>query len=419
MTENIKRQIIELYNSPEYLSLSAYYGRRTCFDILGVGRSEDAHSNFLAWLLSPAENHTLDAYPVQKFLQLLVMARNDYPCNFSVPFDEEFQNNLLLENWQIENVCVSRETFVQSSKKGRIDILLEITFCGNRRIYPVVIENKVKSDEHDNQSDKYYEWAREHYKDSNKCVEPVYVFLTPKIDFSIVDETSRTNICKNPNYILINYQNIVDYLLEPCLKKGMSKQGELLTLDYLRCLSYRDPSKMDGELIMAYSSEEKKLLRQFWNKNSQLLLAAIKVLCTDDEIDDSEKQKMNKTIKVLEKHRDNRKYLFNGKEYGKSPLVQAVVNAYISEKKPLTVTDLEKFFPKELQGPMGVFQKIEEIKLKYKSKAKDYFFVDKPIALGDGTEIAVCREWAINNIPKFVSHVNDNLGEAYYISEAQ
>ena len=327
MSDVIRRQIIELYNSPEYISLSSYYGRRSCMDILGIARREDAHSNFLAWLLNPRENHGLQSYAVQKLLHLLVMAKNEYSCNHSAPFEKNFQDMLLVEDFKIKDVLVNREFMPSDKKDSRMDILLEITFYEDSRAYPIILENKVKSGEHGSQSDRYYDWGQKKYADKSKYAEPLYVFLSPRIDFSLIDETGRGKICKNPNYLLINYQNIVDYILEPCRKKGMSPDANFLVSDYLRCLSYSDIAKKDGDLIMAYSAEEKTLLRQFWNKNSHLLLMTIDALCSDDEIDDSDKEKMRKAVDVLENHRDTRKYLFNGREYGKSRLVEAVVNA--------------------------------------------------------------------------------------------
>ena len=49
-----RKEIIDLYNPDEYQRLKAYYSKRSTLDILGVARSELAHSNMLAWLLDPS-----------------------------------------------------------------------------------------------------------------------------------------------------------------------------------------------------------------------------------------------------------------------------------------------------------------------------------------------------------------------------
>lgn len=38
------------------------------FDVLGIQRQESAHSNFLAWLLSPSGSHGLSDYFLKRFL---------------------------------------------------------------------------------------------------------------------------------------------------------------------------------------------------------------------------------------------------------------------------------------------------------------------------------------------------------------
>ena len=70
-----RKEIIDLYNSNEYQRLKAYYSKRSTLDILGVARSELAHSNMLAWLLDPNETHGLGLFPIRKFLQLLTTTR--------------------------------------------------------------------------------------------------------------------------------------------------------------------------------------------------------------------------------------------------------------------------------------------------------------------------------------------------------
>ena len=427
MPSSVRQQISDLYNSPEYISLSAYYDRKTIFDILGMARREDVHSNFLAWLLNPQENHGLKSFALKKFLQLLVKAKDKYQCNASVPFEEALQNHLLLEDWSIKSASVEREVAVSSGDKekdsrldkkdSRLDILLTIVFDDDsNHEYPVIIENKVKSDEHGDQTNRYHKWADNKYADKEKYAKPLFVFLTPKKDFSLVDETTRCATCQNDDFILINYQDIIDNLLEPCLAKGMDGKAELFVKDYLRCLSFSNINDNEGELIMGTSTEERELLRQFWDKNRSLLLATIDVLQTDEEIPAEDRESMAQASKNLKKSaKDLTKYNFLGTKYPKSRLVLAVLKAYVNDHKEVTFAELKKEFPNELQGSCGVIQDYSKV-----DKPNNYFTKDNEIiTLADGTKVVVCCQWAAGvNFPKFMEHVNVNLA-SYKITEVQ
>ena len=56
---NYESTILSVYNSSEYQQLKEYYGKSTLFSTLGIARSENKHSAFLAWLFDAAPDHTL------------------------------------------------------------------------------------------------------------------------------------------------------------------------------------------------------------------------------------------------------------------------------------------------------------------------------------------------------------------------
>lgn len=408
-----RKKILELYNSQEYLRLTAYYSKKTVFDIFDVTRNERVHSSFLAWLFNSGENHGYSIFPVQKFLQLLVMARRSYACNFRVKIDDGSLDSFLLGAKKIKSVTSRRE---QSTKNGFIDILLEVSFESSGKILPVIIENKVKTDEHPNgegasQTDRYYEWAEETYKDREKFERPLYVFLSPKYNLKKLGEENRKDVCKNDNFILISYQDIVEYVLEPCLKRGGEQYAVSLINDYMRCLSYSDISKIkDGDLIMAIGTEEKELLRQFWTENEELLLAALNVV--REGSDD-----LNKTYEGLLNHtkKDRTQYTFKGQKYGKGRLVLAVVQDYVKKHPECTLDELKRTIPTKIQGSCGVYEDINKIAPEHDR----YYYSDQLIDLSDGTTIAVCNQWAINNIEGFIGHVNETLGPDYKIEESE
>lgn len=63
---DVRKSIVKLFNSKEYNELKLYYDFKGIFDILGIMRNENVHSNFLAWILNPDQHHGLSNYPMRK-----------------------------------------------------------------------------------------------------------------------------------------------------------------------------------------------------------------------------------------------------------------------------------------------------------------------------------------------------------------
>jgi len=105
------------------------------FEAVGVVRQELRHSDFLAFLLDPRQNHRLGDAFVRRLLQkVLVAARDSAPPISPV----------LLDAWDLGRLSVRREW-------QNVDILL--VDDANRLV--VVIENKVDSAEHSDQLGRY------------------------------------------------------------------------------------------------------------------------------------------------------------------------------------------------------------------------------------------------------------------------
>ena len=146
---------------------------------------------------------------------------------------------------------------------------------------------------------------------------------------------------------------------------------------------------------MAISSEERKLLQDFFDKNKNLLCAFAEML--DDE-ETELKRKFSEAV------RDYTQYEFNGNTFGKGKLVLAVIKQYVADKDP-TFSDLQKEFPKELQGSLDVVKK--DLDLKGDKRKRYYTNSDDEISLTDGTLIAVCSQWGIKNIGNFIEKAEE------------
>lgn len=408
---DIRKSIIRLFNSKEYNQLKLYYDFKGIFDILGIMRNENVHSNFLAWILNPDQNHGLRNYPMKKFLEMIVMVLFDcqYTRGCKNLFPEYLIDYIITGNYEIANIKVDREKVIDNNK--RIDIFIELTLeiadIESENIdIKIILENKVYSREHSEQTVKYYEWAKNNFKENS---ELIFLYLSPISNGELYDLIEQDCQCKE--YIQINYQYLVDYVLEPCKIQQLSPEANSLIDNYLRCLSYPsidEESIKNGGLVMAVNEQEKKLLLDFWEGNKPLLLAMLNVLKDDENIDEQERENMDSMISTIcnKSGNDYSKYLFKGNKYGKSRLVQAVVKEYVTSKR-ITFEELKKTFSDNIQGSIGVVQTVEYAENKDPNR---YFMKSEEILLtSDNVKFVVSNQWGKGNIERFIE-VAINIG---------
>ncbi len=95
---------------------------------------------------------------------------------------------------------------------------------------------------------------------------------------------------------------------------------------------------------------------------------------------------------------------------GKNRLVLALVKKYIEDHPAVSYSELEKVFPKNLQGTKyGVFGTVEEARQIFSKGGHKRHFIkpEELIELNNDTTIAVCSQWAIGNIENFLNKSNE------------
>lgn len=403
---NIRKSIVNLFNSGQYQELKNYYSQRSFFDILKIMRNENIHSNFIAWLLDPCQSHGLNVYPIKKFLEMLIIVTFDclYSKRAQVLFPDDLIDPIITCNYEILDVDVEREKAINNARRIDIFISVRLKVGEEEKNLKIVLENKVYSKEHTDQTNAYFEWAQKEFRGTS---EVVYVFLTPVTTNELLALNEQQCACKM--YIQINYQYLVNYLLEPCKKQDMPEEANILIENYLRCLSYPAINEQDesiGGTIMATSERERKLLLNFWETNKPLLLAMLNVLKDDENIESEERDNMQKMISTIsnKSSRDYTKYKLSGISYRKNRLVYAVISDYINKNPEVTFNYLKALFKDELQGSKGVVQTIEVV-----NKGDTSRFFSKPeeiLESGDGVKFAVCNQWGIDNIGNFINVAN-------------
>jgi hypothetical protein len=123
--------------------------------------------------------------------------------------------------------------------------------------------------------------------------------------------------------------------------------------------------------------------------------------------------------------KDKTKYKFNETVYGKNSLVLAVIKEYVKDNPETTYAELEEKFPKSLQLPYGTYGVFttEEEAIKRRNLSKDkkarYFLEDENIIDLPDSKIAVCNNWGIKNIGKFVERAKELGYQIGEISDSQ
>ena len=147
------------------------------FDVLKIARTEIRHSNVLAWLLNPNENHG--------FGKAFIARLNSYIAKDGLVSDEVAFKLLTMK---YSDIVVYREW-------QNIDILIE----SQKEKYILCIENKVDSQDHDGQLDKYYNVIEDKYPEFTK----IYLYLTPEGLAPLQDSNSAWGCIKYETIIRI------------------------------------------------------------------------------------------------------------------------------------------------------------------------------------------------------------------------
>lgn len=167
-------------SSSLYRELMSYYQEDNLFFMTNVARWENVHSDFLAWVFSSSSRHGLGEYATEYLLGLLDYAKMKEYNNLA-EWPTFLDNYSVAKKYKVVAVDIDREHIEDQVSKRRMDLLFKITLQNKSndeiRLLYVVLENKVKSREYNDQTMAYYNNVVHSY--SNKNTSFVYVYLTP------------------------------------------------------------------------------------------------------------------------------------------------------------------------------------------------------------------------------------------------
>ena len=102
--------------------------------------------------------------------------------------------------------------------------------------------------------------------------------------------------------------------------------------------------------------------------------------------------------------KDYSKFYFNGQEFNKGRLVNAVIRHYVDNKPETTFSELKQKFPNSIQGNFGVFdtQAVAEGIFQNSGRKRHYINPEETIKLAD-EKICTCTQWNLENIKAFIN----------------
>lgn len=223
-----KEKIRNLLLSNDFKKIKKFKYSLNLFNILKLENKETAHSDMLAYLFNPYENHYLKESMINELIKQLSKK------------DANYINLLLLDYSDLE---VYREYTIDNGR--RLDILL----ISKTNKVVILIENKIWSGEGDNQLEDYKDFIDNQFNNYNK----VFLYLTL--------EKERKE--KYKGYIHINYNNIYN-MLQNILEENQ------MTIEVLTILKqYKDIIRRD--IMGVVDREMVELCRKLYVENKEAL----------------------------------------------------------------------------------------------------------------------------------------------------
>jgi hypothetical protein len=283
---NVKSSICNFNKNKE---LKSKYSSKSFSEILLVNRSEASHSSFLAWMLNPLQNESLKEFPIKKLLDIIILRQRQFQIKEPL-FNE-------VSKFTLKNIKIETEKYLKIKRKKKstrkfVDLYIELK--EKECVIKIIIENKVSSKEHNEQTVDYYKYFVENRKE-NEILLFIYLTPTSTLELNKLTETE----CVSKEYIQINYQDIVDYIIEPAIKLNISERTKFILSEYLSSLSRPSFHRIDKpnqkqDFFMAIGQKEKKMLENFWKDNENLILSAMYANSINPELEDDVRE-LNKT----------------------------------------------------------------------------------------------------------------------------
>ena len=214
--ENIEAAIEALLRDDDGIGqIESHLSGFNIFEAIGHTRREERHSDFLAFLLDPSGTHNLGAEFLSRLIEKIIKTcqreERTRTCTKIVPKD-------------FGRCKVEREHHFPDG--GRIDVLC----VDQRNKFLLAIENKIDSNEHSNQLERYRKNLEAEYHDYN-CL---LVYLAPKtVDPLNVHwvGVGYNDICSIVKDIIEKYKQELDRAISITLEHYAQMLGRHIVID--------------------------------------------------------------------------------------------------------------------------------------------------------------------------------------------
>jgi hypothetical protein len=192
------REALEAFvlDNEELARLEELTSQFNIFEALGAVRQELRHSDFLAWLMNPAETHCLGDSFLKGFLFRTSVKARELGIDTISPVD--------VDVWDLTEIEIRREW-------RNIDIML----LDESNTFVCVIENKIYSSEHSDQLGRYRRVVEAEFPDYARH----YVLL------NVTGEEPSDSQCEDRKYVGVTYDEVCD-VIERLLKMRASTIGD-------------------------------------------------------------------------------------------------------------------------------------------------------------------------------------------------
>lgn len=425
--------MLQFNKDPDFIKLRDRYATKSFLEIMSTDRSETRHSSFLAWLLEGKDFPVKEQdHPIIHLLDILIRRESEQSTEKLVP--DDIKNMVLSRNIKsIQIHEVSTEKLIRDLSTiqsiDRLDIYIHCTIKpknGESKEIEFIIENKVGSKENGKkkQSEDEGVGIEDYYKKTqteryyfalnndpnndfiyakNQNSTKIFIYLTPisNADLSDFDNLGKDQKSKDVNFININYQDILDNIIEPLLSsEDISTRIHTLLEEYVLSLSLpalledKDKKKQNikGSIIMATRQADIEIIKKILDSDAyknlikeslysvlqgednnidsllfsfgttyERLLTAILRIWTERKESDSED--LNDLYKKLLKNpKDNTKFIIEDDEnktavnkIGKCcfavEMLKAYINYHIQNNNPKDLCEKihENYFPNDKQ----------------------------------------------------------------------
>ncbi|MED4017728.1 PD-(D/E)XK nuclease family protein [Sutcliffiella cohnii] len=290
--KSLKRMLYELTMDKDFVALKFLIDRPNVFHVAGATHLETWHSRFLSWLLNPTERHMLGYYPFQRFLMAVAESADenmDDITDIAMLNVNQFRNPEVIAEKDINKLGMveAEEESEKNDDKGRLDVFFKVnitdeTAPNEEKSLILAVEQKVYARVDVNQCDKYLRKFEETYRDEKFLL----IGLVPK---SQMKESNEATFGSS-KWIGIDYQQLVDIVLMPCLENpDLNIYAKSIIQQYVDAL--RMPYKNKREKL-ATIEEERILVRSIYDRFEDVIKAITKI----SNEDDSEERDYVKTI---------------------------------------------------------------------------------------------------------------------------